>query len=81
MNENEQGKKYCRYCSWCVCGDWYYCGKHDKQLKRVDRVTNCEHFHLSELGDVDTGRQYAPRPKKAKLEQITFEGGNQNNRE
>lgn len=70
-------KKYCRYCAHCFCGDWYYCSELDKPLKRVDVAVNCDSFALSELGDVDTGKQYKPRePRKAddvrKL-QIRFE--------
>lgn len=56
--------KYCRYCSWCVYGDKYYCGCHDKPLKRIDIPTNCNEFVESELGDVETGRMYKPRPRK-----------------
>lgn len=56
--------KYCRYCSFCVLGDWYYCTCHDKVLKRVDKPTSCEDFDLSALGDVETGRQYTPRSKE-----------------
>lgn len=56
--------KYCRYCSSCILGDVYYCNAHDKVLKRVDKATNCKQFHLSELGDVETGKQYRPRAKE-----------------
>ena len=58
--------KYCRYCSFCILGDCYYCTCHDKTLKRVDKPTNCEDFAESELGDVETGNRYKPRAKKAK---------------
>ncbi|MCH5202735.1 MAG: hypothetical protein J1F17_05965 [Oscillospiraceae bacterium] len=54
-------KKYCRYCSFCICGDCYYCTAKEKTLKRVDRAVNCNDFAISELGDVDTGKQYKPR--------------------
>ena len=64
--------KYCRYCSWCIYGDPYYCGCHDKQLKRIDRPTNCKEFHESELGDVETGKMYKPRPKSPKQDQISL---------
>ena len=53
--------KYCRYCAFCVNGDCYYCACHDKVLGRVDRVTSCPDFVMSELGDVDTGKPYKPR--------------------
>ena len=66
--------KYCRYCSWCVYGDQYYCGCHDKVLKRVDKPTSCEDFHESELGDVETGKKYTPRPRtKPKYQQISLQ--------
>ena len=53
--------KYCRYCAFCINGDCYYCTDHDKVLTRVDKATNCADFVMSELGDVDTGKQYKPR--------------------
>lgn len=62
--------KYCRYCSWCVSGNGYYCGCHDKLLRRVDKAVKCEDFHLSELGDVDTGKMYTPRPRRKKDDTI-----------
>ena len=74
-------KKYCRYCSWCICGDPYYCGCFDKVLKRVDKATNCTEFVESELGDVDTGRKYKPRPRGKKLQQIGFDFGLKGNKE
>lgn len=55
--------KYCRYCSYCILGDWYYCTCHDKVLKRVDKPTSCEQYVESELGDVETGKKYTPRVK------------------
>ncbi len=66
---------YCRYCSSCILGDVYYCTRHDKVLNRVDKATNCKDFNLSELGDVETGRQYQPRAKQK--EQIKIEVTNE----
>lgn len=57
----ELGKKYCRYCAYCIAGDAYYCNARDKVLNRVDRVTDCPDFVLSTMGDVDTGKPYNPR--------------------
>lgn len=54
-------RKYCRYCSHCISGDTYYCIKFDKVLSNVKSAVNCSEFVLSALGDVDTGKQYAPR--------------------
>lgn len=69
--------KYCRYCAFCISGDCYYCTQHDKELARVDRVTNCPEFVMSELGDVDTGKPYKGREPRevenAVSQQITFE--------
>lgn len=69
--------KYCRYCSFCVSGNGYYCSYHKKELSRsqVYKPANCNGFDLSELGCVDTGRKYKPREKKGNLtrqEQIEF---------
>ena len=55
--------KYCRYCSYCILGDWYYCTCHDKVLNRVYKPTSCEQYVESELGDVETGKKYTPRAK------------------
>lgn len=64
--------KYCRYCSYCILGDCYYCTCNDKVLKRVDKPTACENFAESELGDVETGRKYTPRAQ-SELEQISMQ--------
>jgi hypothetical protein len=56
-------KKYCRYCSSCILGDVFFCTAQDKVLHRIDRAVNCKDFTLSELGDVETGRQYKPKIK------------------
>lgn len=68
------GKKYCRYCSFCILGDCYYCTAIGKVLKRIDKALDCDDFALSELGDVETGRQYQPRKPKEKsnTEQISL---------
>lgn len=68
------GRKYCRYCSFCILGDCYYCTEKGKVLKRIDKAVNCDDFVLSELGDVETGRQYQPRSPKEKsnTEQISL---------
>lgn len=65
--------KYCRYCSYCILGDCYYCTFHDKVLKRVDKPTSCEQYIESELGDVETGKKYTPRAKD--LNQISLQFG------
>ena len=58
--------KYCRYCAYCISGDCFYCTCKEIELKRIDRVTNCKEFVLSEMGDVETGKQYKPRSTKEK---------------
>lgn len=70
--------KYCRYCAFCINGDCYYCTCHEKVLNRVDTPTSCPEFVMSELGDVDTGKQYKPREPRetdnaVDLQQITLE--------
>ena len=64
--------KYCRYCSYCIMGDVYYCTCYDKILKRIDKPTSCERFCESELGDVETGKKYTPRAVDPK-HQITLQ--------
>ena len=58
--------KYCRYCAYCISGDYFYCTCKEIELKRIDSVTNCKEFVLSEMGDVETGKQYKPRSTKEK---------------
>lgn len=65
----------CKGCVWCAYGDVYYCGCHDKPLKRIDRATNCKEFVESELGDAETGRMYKPRPRKEKVKTISMMDG------
>ncbi len=61
--------KYCRYCTFCIDieNDCYYCTYFDKILKRIDKVVSCVEFVMSELGDVDTGKQYKPRIKRKNM--------------
>lgn len=71
-------KQYCRYCSHCSQGDCFYCNIFDMELSEssIKRPNKCKEFNLSELGDVESGRQYKPRkPKEPSVElpQITFE--------
>lgn len=63
--------KYCRYCAYCICGDVYYCTEHEKVLNNVNKVTSCENFVLSELGDVDTGKSYKPHEPKEVTNAVT----------
>lgn len=67
--------QYCRYCAFCMHGDAYYCGEHEEVLSesQVKRANKCKEYAQSELGDVDTGKQYKPRPKKEKShEQLSW---------
>ena len=59
-------KQYCRYCAFCIDGDCYYCTAQDRVLTPAEtrRVRVCPDFQLSELGDVDSGKQYQPRKQK-----------------
>ena len=62
-------KQYCRYCSFCIPGDCYFCTDHQKVLADgyVRSENRCKDFDLSPLGDVDTGKQYKPRERKMPL--------------
>lgn len=62
-------KQYCRYCSYCTCGDWWYCDYYEKFFdneRQVKRANKCKHFDLSPLGDAESGLPYKPRKPKAK---------------
>ena len=71
-------KQYCRYCSFCFAADDYRCSAHPKGLEphwtreQINRLNHCPNFDLSPLGDVDTGRQYTPRPRIKDDRQIKF---------
>ena len=71
--------KYCRYCAFCISGDAYYCTSKEKELSRwqVYRGIKCGDFVLSELGCIETGKQYKPQKDKTKSvtqrNQIDFE--------
>lgn len=75
-------KQYCRYCAFCFdSGDDYRCSNHPKgkQLrmdrKQINKLNSCPNFALSDLGDVETGKQYNPRKvqRKNNRKQITFD--------
>ena len=61
-------KQYCRYCGSCIFGDCYYCTDKQRVLteSEVKRANHCDSFNLSDLGDVDTGKQYKPKEPKRK---------------
>ena len=58
--------KYCRYCAYCISGDCFYCTCKEIELKHINKSTNCKEFVLSEMGDVETGKQYKSRSTKEK---------------
>ena len=58
--------KYCRYCAYCISGDCFYCTCKEIELKHINKSTNSLQFVLSEMGDVETGKQYKPRSTKEK---------------
>ena len=59
-------KQYCRYCAHCFDADDFRCSNHPKGLQphmtraQINRPNKCKNYVLSELGDVETGRQYRP---------------------
>lgn len=65
-------KQYCRYCAHCFESDDFRCSDHPKGLephwnrKQINRENHCPNFALSDLGDVETGKQYNPRRKTTK---------------
>ena len=72
-------KQYCRYCAHCFEADDFRCSDHPEgkqphwSREQINRENHCPNFALSELGDVETGRQYKPREKKALNGQMTLE--------
>ena len=66
-------KQYCRYCAFCFDAiDEFRCSNHPEckeprwNRKQINRENHCKNFALSDLGDVETGKQYRPRKGKAK---------------
>ena len=63
-------KQYCRYCVFCFEADDFRCSNHPRKLhphwnsEQINRENHCQNFALSDLGDVETGKQYNPRQKK-----------------
>ena len=45
-------------------------------LNRVDKVTSCPDFVMSELGDVDTGKPYKPREPHEVKNAVTMQQTN-----
>lgn len=66
-------KQYCRYCSFCFDADEFRCSNHPegKELRmtrqQINRENHCPNFALSDLGDVETGRQYKPQQHRKTL--------------
>lgn len=60
-------KQYCRYCVFCFEADDFRCSNHPKgkqphwERKDINRQNRCPNFELSDLGDVETGKQYKER--------------------
>ena len=62
-------KQYCRYCGYCfvIGDDLYACSAYpgEKEIiqtrKQINRVNHCPNFALTDLGDVETGKQYKER--------------------
>ena len=66
--------QYCRYCAFCfeAGDDEFRCSDHPQgkephwTRKQINRKNHCPNFALSDLGDVETGRQYKPINKRNK---------------
>lgn len=63
-------KQYCRYCAFCFEADDFRCSNHPKgkephwTRKQINRENHCRNFKLSDLGDVETEKQYKPLSKQ-----------------
>lgn len=71
-------KQYCRYCAHCFEADDFRCSDHPRGLEphwnrqQINRENHCPNFALSDLGDVETGKQYRPRIKGLKRRLIDY---------
>ena len=60
-------KQYCRYCAFCFEADDFRCSNHPEgkqphmTRKQINRENHCSNFALTDLGDVETGKEYRPR--------------------
>lgn len=65
-------RQYCRYCAFCFDADEFRCSNHPdgKELRmtrtQINRENHCPNFALSDLGDVETGKQYKPHERHGK---------------
>ena len=61
--------QYCKYCSWCIEGDCFYCTEKDKVLgdKQIHHTNKCKSYVESEMGSIIDGKKYKPRKKKVIL--------------
>lgn len=55
--------QYCKYCSWCIEGDCFYCIEKEKVLsdKQIHYTNKCTEYVESEMGSIIDGKQYKPR--------------------
>ena len=65
-------KQYCRYCAFCTYGDVAYCGVYEWTMTdgAIRKENHCKSFVYSELGDVESGKQYRPRREKTQEENL-----------
>lgn len=60
-------KQYCRYCAFCFEADDFRCSNHPLgeevhwTRKQINRQNHCPNFALTDLGDVETGKEYKER--------------------
>lgn len=63
-------KQYCRYCAFCFDAGEFRCSNHPdgKQIymtrSDINRANKCPNYQYSDLGDVETGKQYRPLKSK-----------------
>ena len=79
-------KQYCRYCGFCFESDDFRCSNHPEGKEphwtraQINRENHCPNFALSDMGDVETGKMYRPRPDRAErnkqtgYKQMSFDG-------
>ena len=58
--------QYCKYCSFCIEGDCFYCTAKEEMLgeKQIHYTNKCKEYEESEMGSIIDGRRYKPRRKR-----------------
>lgn len=58
--------QYCKYCSYCIDGDCYYCTAKEKVLgdEQIHHTNKCKLYIEAFDGSVIDGKKYQPRKRR-----------------